>query len=430
MTKLDKNTVVAALSEWNFWERDQDVGIWREGYINKILERLESGQIVCVSGVRRSGKSFILRQTAKRLIEGGADRRRVLYVNFEDVRLGLRTAQELEAMYQAVMEALGIEGQPVWLLLDEIQEVEGWERWVRMVQELGKASVVVSGSNSRLLGRELGIKLTGRHADVVVYPLSLGEFVSFRGGREAAMHLTTFLEQGGFPLPVLAPSIATDLLLTYFSDTLTRDIAGRFRVRKEAELVDLAKFVVGNYAAPVTFTSLGKFLHVATDSVQTYLRYLQEAYLVFLVERFSLKPKVRSKSPRKVYCVDTGLANVVGLRANQNIGRLAENAVYLEFLRRGKTVYYWKDDVHREVDFIVWNGRTVDDVVQVCWDVGRPATRDREVRSILRACRELGQKTATVLTGDYEADETREGVDLRYRRLAAWLTQGDVEKLK
>ncbi len=428
--KLDKNAVVGALSEWNFWERDQDIGIWRDDYVRKLRRYLDSGQIVFVSGVRRCGKSFILRQAAKRLIESGVDRRRVIYVNFEDVRLGVRTARDMEEMYQAVVASLGAEGQHVWLFLDEVQEIDGWEQWVRTIHELHKATVVVSGSNSRLLGREAAEKLTGRHADMVVYPLSFREFMIFREGQAAEMHLRNYLEQGGFPLPVLEPAMASELLLTYFADILNRDIIRRYRVRKEGEFVDLAKFVVGNYAAPVTFTSLGKFLHVATDSVKNYFQYLQEAYVVFAVERFSHKPKVRGKSPHKVYCVDTGLANVVGLRVNQNIGRLAENAVYIELMRRGKTVYYWKDEEHREVDFIVWGGDHVEEVVQVCWDVAAPKTREREVRSLVRACRELKESAATVLTADYEADETVDGIRVRFRRFAAWMVQREGEKLK
>lgn len=427
---LDKNAVVGVLSEWNFWERDQDVGISRDGYVAKLRRYLDSGQIVFVSGVRRSGKSFILRQTAKRIIESGVDRRRVIYVNFEDIRLGVRTAQDMEAMYRAVIAYLGTEGKSLWLFLDEIQEVSGWERWVRMIHELQKATIVVSGSNSQLLKSEAGEKLTGRHADMMVYPLSMEEFIAFRRGKAADMYLRTYLEQGGFPLPVLEPALASELLLTYFSDILHRDIVRRYHIRKEHEIMDLAKFVVGNYAAPVTYTSLGKFLHVATDSVKKYLQHLEESYLVFTVERFSYNQKVRGKSPRKVYCVDTGLANVVGLRVNQNIGRLAENAVFMELLRRGKSVYYWKDEEHREVDFIVWDRDHVEEMVQVCWDVTVPKTKEREVRSLVRACRELRKPIATVLTSEYVADEMVEEIHIRYRRLADWLVQGEEEKLK
>jgi uncharacterized protein len=417
---LDKNAIIEVVSEWNFWERNPELGVIRGGYLEKIYKYLQSGQVMLVTGVRRSGKSYILRQMAKKLSDAGVPRNDVIYINFEDVRLGVGNAKELEEAYLAILEHVGTGGQK-YVLLDEIQEVADWEKWVRTMHELRKAKMIVSGSNSSLLGRELGEKLTGRHVDVTVTPLDLGEFVKFRDGEDVEVYLRSFLEQGGFPLPVLSPKIGSELLLTYFGDILKRDIVGRKGIRKEAELVALARFVVGNTATLQTYGSLGKYLQISTDSAKKYMQYLQEAYLVFALERFAFKPKVVEKSPRKIYCIDTGLANVVSLRSNQNLGRLAENAVYLELLRRGKKVFYWKDEMHKEVDFLIWNGEKVEQMIQVCWNLADVATKERELKAIKAAWGELGRVPTLVLNETLEVNENFGGGGIQYKKLAGWL---------
>jgi predicted AAA+ superfamily ATPase len=289
-----------------------------------------------------------------------------------------------------------------------------------MMHELRKARIVASGSNRELLSCELGTKLTGRHLDMAVYPLSFAEFIRFRSGGDEKVYLRSYLEQGGFPAPVLEARTAGETLIGYFRDILERDVVERYRVRNKEKLVELARFVAGNFSSRMTYGSIGRFLSLKPEVVRQYVGFLQEAFLVFLVGRVSDKPKLVEVSPRKVYCVDTGMARELAIGGEVNFRRLAENAVFLELMRRMKPVSYWKDDLHREVDFVVGEagGR---EVYQICWNIQDVNTKEREVKSLVLGLADLGLKEGTILTEDYEANEVSGGKVIKYRKLWEWL---------
>lgn len=421
----DKNQIFEIVSEWNNWEKDVDSGILREEYLRELNRLINSEQVVVVTGVRRSGKSFILRQFAKKLAEKGVDKKDIIYVNFEDVRLGIENVKEWEEIYQLILGYLGISNNKKWLLLDEIQVVDGWEKWVRTMAELQKSKIIITGSNSGLLSPQLGEKLTGRHLDMTVYPLSFSEFTKFNSNLNANLSLRNYFERGGFPLPVLQPQLASEMLLSYFTDIIERDIVKRYRIRNKAKLLSVAKFVMGNYSSLNSYTRIAKYLELAPDTVREYLSYLEEVFLAYEVKIHSFKPKMIEKSPRKIYAIDMGMANIVGLRNSQNIGRLAENAVYIELLRRGLKVSYWKDELHREVDFVVSNNKETK-AIQVSWNLNDPKTKAREVKSLVRGLSDLGLKKGIILTEDIEKDEIVNGKLIKYQKLADWLLNTSV----
>ena len=418
----DKNNVLEAIKEWNFWESSPEVGIIRGDYLNKLGDLMSrgGGQVVVVTGARRSGKSYILRQMVKKMVDSIVRKEDTVYLNFEDVRLGVNNVNDLDEVYQMVIKHLGFGGQKI-VFLDEVQLVEGWERWVRTMHDLRKARVVISGSNSRILTSDLGTKLTGRHIDMRVFPLSLMEFVSFHNGEDAQQYLRNYLVKGGFPLPVLEPKSAKQLLLDYFTDIVARDVAGRYNVRKLDRLMETAKYAVSNYSCSITFNSIARYLELKEDTVRNYLEYLEEAFLVFQLHRFSYKPKEVEKSPRKIYCIDTGLAGVVGLQAGQNIGRLAENAVFLHLLRKEKEFYYWKDTQQHEVDFVVVEGNKPISAIGVCWDMSNPKTKSREVKSMVYGLKDLGLNEGLFLVENSQKDEVVDGKVIRFKSLGEWL---------
>lgn len=434
---MNKNEIIGILEDWNFWKKDLDSGVPRPSYLERLLDFTNTKQIVVITGARRSGKSFIMRQMAKSLIDKGGDRNEILMVNFEDPRFVELNARMLQKIYETYLEFLRPKGKP-YIFLDEVQEVHEWEKWVRSIHELGKAKIIVSGSNAKLLSKELATLLTGRHLDLTVFPLSFREYLSFKGISikdkldivrqqiEIKSLLREYITFGSFPEVVLEEE-KKQILLNYFEDTLNKDLIKRFKIRKAERLKSLAKFYLSNISSPVTFNSIEKFLGISADTVEKFSDYFETAYMLFFLKRFSFKVKLQEKSPRKVYSVDTGLANAAGFRFSQNLCRLAEDIVFLE-LRRRQTInpdyefYYWKDVSHKEVDFVIKENLKVRHLLQVCWEVDRPETRKRETLALYKAMREFKLREGIVITEDYEGEEKADGERIVYIPLWKWLT--------
>ncbi len=422
---MSKNEIIEILKDWNFWDRPLDCGITRPEYLSRIRALLESRQVISITGCRRSGKSYLMRQAAADLIKSGVDSRQILMVNFEDPRFIKLDVRLLQDIYEAYTEYMPVGSNP-YIFLDEIQEVEGWERWVRTFHELKKAKVCISGSNAKLLSHELGTVLTGRHLDLTVFPLSFKEFLSFRGLPSAnSAALREYLEIGGFPEAV-SSAHRQEILLSYFEDILNKDLLRRFRVRKPEQLKSLAKYYLSNNSSQITFNSFEKSFEISANTAEKFSGYLEDAYLVLFLKRFSFKVKVQEKSPRKAYCIDTGLANSIGFRFSRNWGRLAEAAVFLELKRRqfvaiDSELYYWKDPQHREVDFIVKEGVKPAQAIQVCWQTGDLKTKEREIKGLLKAMAELSLKEGVVITEEHEEEQDISGRKIRFIPLVKWL---------
>ena len=437
---MDKNEIIKIFGDWNFWDKDLNVGIKRPYYLNKIKKLHESSHIIVITGARRSGKSFIMRQTAKTLIKGGIRENNILIVNFEDPRFVELNTKILQQVYDVYLEFLNPQEKP-FLFLDEIQEVEDWEKWVRTIHELDKAKIIISGSNAKLLSRELSTLLTGRHLDLVIFPLSFKEFLRFRNVNlskrfeivnkeiEIKRLLREYIEFGSFPEVALGGE-KKQILLNYFEDILNKDIVRRFKIRKSKELLSLAKFYLGNISSLMTFSSLERTLNISADTVEKFSRYLEDTFILFFLKRFSYKFREQEKSPRKVYAIDVGLANTIGFRFSQNMGRLAENLVFLELKRKemlgsNLEIYYWKDVNHREVDFLIKENLKVKQLIQVCWQISRPEIKNREIRALLKAMKEFNLEEGLIITDDYEAEENIKGKKINYIPLWKWYLKED-----
>ena len=433
---MDKNEILKILEDWNFWKKTFDTGIQRVFYLEKLERMLSAEQIVAITGARRSGKSFIMRQLARKLIKEKIDTNRILIINFEDPRfIGLDT-KLLQQIYETYLEFLNPKDKP-YIFLDEIQEVKGWEKWVRTMHELKKASIILSGSNAKLLSRELATLLTGRHLSITVFPLSFKEFLDFNNLRikkeldlaskriEIKSLLRNYLEFGSFPDVVLQRE-KKEILLAYFGDVSDKDLIRRYRIRKSEKLKNLIKFYLSNVSSLITFSSIEKSLKISADTIEKFSNYFETAYLAFFLKRFSFKVKEQEKSPRKVYAIDSGLANIIGFRFSQNLGKLAENIVFLELKRKRTSspyleFYYWKDERHREVDFVIKEKLKVKQLIQICWDIGDEKTRKREIESLTRAMREFKLKEGLVITEDYEDEERIENKKIKFIPLWKWL---------
>ena len=433
---MDKNELFSILDDWNFWRRELDTGIVRKTYLERFKDLSTSNQIITVTGPRRAGKSYLMRQMNVYLMSKGIKKENLLFVNFEDPRFTSLDTKLMDQIFSTYMEFLAPKGE-ITIFMDEVQEVEGWEKWVRMMHELKKAKLIISGSNAKLLSRELGTLLTGRHLDLSVFPLSFREFLEFNGIKKTdKLDLITletdikgllrrYIEFGSFPEVVLSDQ-KKEILLNYFEDLVTKDLLRRFKVKKSMELKSLVKYYLSNTSNLTTFSSTEKYLKLTASTIEKFSGYFEDVYLVFFLKRFSFTVKEQEKSPRKVYAIDTGLCNTIGFRFSENIGSLVENIVFLELQRRQVQqpeieLYYWKDVHHREVDFVVKKGQKISDLIQVCWNLSNLKTKDREIRSLVKAMDELGKEEATIITEEHEGLEDVKGKKITYVPLWRWL---------
>jgi len=435
-----KNSKIDLITEaiHRFWERGLPEAKERERSLDTGTNLVND-----IVGVRRSGKTYLMFLTMKELMKK-VDRRRIIYVNFEDRRLlpvdegyfdGI-----IEFIYSEELFKLG----KLYLFLDEVQRIGGWEKYVRSIHDefKGRMKIFVSGSSQSLLSREYAKLLTGRHITTVVFPLSFGEFSNFKGFDTQKEYFTEedrarirkllreYMEFGGFPEVVLSRE-KEPILEQLFHDIITRDVLERISLRKPKVMEEIAYFICSNVAGLISFSKFSRMLgsrgiKISVPTLENYFGYLREAFLFFDVPIFAYSVKDQLQYPRKIYCVDNGIANVVGFRLGRNLGKLYENAAAVELFRwasekPGRGVYYWKDRGGREVDFVVKEGPKIRQLVQVCRDISGPDVKEREVRSLLRAMEEFGLREGLVLTEDLEGEEKIGGRRIVYRPLWRWL---------
>lgn len=439
---MEKTRIVEVLSKWNFWNRDLDTGILRKSYVDELLKFVKTDKIISIVGVRRSGKTTLMRQMAKLLMESSTDRNNFLMVNFEEPEFEGADVSLLQRIYEAYLEIVKPSGKP-FVFLDEIQNVNGWERFVRSLNERKDAFMTISGSSSKLLSEELATVLTGRQVYFEVFPLSFKEFLSFEkmeigGVKDILLNslkikrlFREYMEVGGFPEIVLNkdPDFRMRTLRSYYEDIASRDVIQRFKVKKSDKLKILARFYLTNISSPISFNKTSGFVQLPTETVRRFSSYLETANLIFFIRRFSWSVKEQENSPRKVYSVDAGMSNTVGFRFRENLGKVAENLVAVELRRRqaqnpNLEAFYWRDHGQREVDFVVKEGLKVRELIQVCWDVGDRETKLREVKALVKAMKEFRLKEGLVLTGDFEGEEKVGGRRILYRPLWRWLLGG------
>ncbi|WP_297069835.1 ATP-binding protein [Thermococcus sp.] len=382
----------------------------------KIVERELRGRILTnfkptvhiITGPRRSGKSIL---SATLLSKS-------LYVNFEDPAMAGFSIADYKRLLQAGYELFE---EFNYIVLDEIQEVEGWERMVSPLREI--YPTVVTGSNARLLSREFSTYLTGRYLNYTLLPFSFREFLAYKGinteirtTRDEAKvkrGLLEYIQYGGFPE---ALGFGREYLINLYNDIITRDVIVRYGIRNVRELREVAFYLFSNFAGRFTYSKIKNVLGIGNvGTVKNYVEYLESAYLIFELPKFSFKPKEGLRGDRKVYAVDTGMVNAVIPKVSENVGRLMENAVFLELLRLkhyrkpGVEIYHYRDD-KSEIDFVVKDGEKTE-LIQVTYASERDEIAEREIKGLFRGMELFHLKNGTLVTWDYtdkiEADGRR-----------------------
>jgi len=357
----------------------KDTGLNREALGR--FPKLTSHALI-VSGVRRCGKSTLLFQLLLTTYK------HALYLNFEDTRL-----YEFERNDFIRLDSIIFDLKYKVLFFDEIQIIEGWERYIRQKLDEG-FKVVVTGSNASLLSKELGTKLTGRHITKELFPFSYQEFCSYKKLAISENSLSHYLTKGGFPAYIKTNE--DDILINLLDDIIIRDIAIRYGVRDVKTLQRLALYLLTNTAKLITGNRLKAVFEVgATSTMMEYLSHLEYSYLFFYVPKFSYSLKKQLVNPRKVYAIDTGLVHINSASFTNDSGRKFENLIYLHLRRTYSEIYYFVEK--GECDFIVFENKNPHKIIQVCYTLNQDNMK-RELNGLFEALTFFKLKTGTIIT--------------------------------
>ena len=384
---------------------------------------LKSHLAQVVIGVRRSGKSTMCRKVLREANVKAA------YVNFDDERLAKMQTSDLNN----ILEALYIVyGDFQYLFLDEVQNIEGWPLFVnRLLRQ--KMHLIVTGSNAKLLSNELTTHLTGRHHKITLFPFSFEEYarmkqldtqaLTTKGQAAVKRELNTYLMNGGLP-ELLIEKDSQGYIMALLEAIIKRDITLRFKVRYPEVLQRLATYLIDNFAQEYNATTIAELLGVSDHTIDTYCGYLQEAFLLLVLKKFSYKSRERIRDS-KIYVIDNAfISNRTNTFSTENLGWRLENAIYIELLHRASKrfadVFYYRDRTF-EVDFIVAKDGVVEELYQVCYDMTNEKTRKREVNSLLQGATKFHCSNLTILTFDEQETITEGDYTIQVKSASQWL---------
>jgi len=406
--------IIEILKEWNPWWEDKKFVKELEGKTRPeykdLLASINIKEITIITGIRRSGKSTLMYQIIDDILNK-FNPEQILFVNLEDKKL---SEYSLDDIYKEYRENVN-PNKKAFVFLDEIHKKEGWESWIRKKYDLKTSDkFIISGSCSYMLKKEYSTLLTGRNLTFEVFPLSFKEYLYFknmyvenkkivldRTKYSVLNNLKQFLELGGFPEIFFKPeNFKIKLLGQYFDDILYKDIIDRYNLNSQ-KTKDLALFFMTNFTGFVSLRNIRGSLGLSYDSIKDYLSYFKEAFLFSVLDHFSYSFKEQKAISSKIYCIDNGLRNAVSFKFSKDIGKLAENAVFIELKRRDKDIYYWANK--GEVDFIVKNRDNSLTALNVSYT---NKIEEREVDALLDFKKKFKKtKKLLILTKDLEKKE-------------------------
>ena len=433
---LDRTEIIEILNEWNYWNKELPPTQERSFYDNKISNLLKYNEILVIKGIRRSGKSILMLNSIKNLLLNGVDIKNILFVNLEDPRfinnLSVELLQEIKDIY---LEYLDPDEKP-YIFLDEIQNIPNWEKWVNKEYELKLSNITISGSNSSMLSSEIASSLSGRYLQVDVYPLSFKEYLQFNNIQlknkldfidkkiELNRKFEAYLKYGGFP-KVLDYEITDkrDLLITYKDSILLKDIVARYNLKEFKTLEEIAAFLLANSGISQSITKLKNKFHISFNMANAYLEYLIKAYMLFEIPKFDYSLKKQNSNDKKYYSVDLGLSNIMRVPNLQTRGDDLETVVFLELLRRGYKVYYYKTSNGLECDFIIEKENEIVQLIQVTSSIKDEKTKKRELRVFSKVIEELKLKNIKILLiyEDGTLNEIYDNLTIEIINIKEWL---------
>ena len=433
---MDKIEILDILNSWNFWTKDLPNTFRRDIYEKKISSLIEYNEILVIKGIRRSGKSTLMINQIKNLIKNGVDKRDILYVNLEDPRfvnhLNLELLEKIKDLY---LEHI-IPTKKPYIFLDEIQNIPNFEKWLNKEYELKNSILTISGSNSSMLSSEIASVLSGRYLSVNVMPLGFKEFLEFKGVKVNSLlnlvdkknrinrEFEEYLKYGGFPKVLeYKEDDKKELLISYKDSILLKDIVARYKLKNYNILNEISAFLLANSGIIQSITKLKNSFKISYDMASSYLEYLKNAFLIYEVKKFDYSVKKQNLNDKKYYSADLGLSNIFRVANLQNRGSDIESVVFLELVRRGYKVYYYKTSSNYECDFLIEQDRKITTLLQVSKTLTDEKTLKRELKGLIKTKNELNLKDVKlqIITEDNTANIEFEKEKVEVINIIEWL---------
>ncbi len=349
------------------------------------IDLFSGKEIVVISGVRRCGKSTLLQEIRSKNKESD------YFLNFDDDRLIHFRVEDFQKLFEIFIELFGVQST---FYFDEIQNIRGWERFVRRLYDQGK-KVYITGSNASMLSRELGTHLTGRYIQYELFPFSFREFLALNKVKYSQNDLFTtvgkstlkkwfneYFRYGGFPAYLQNKN--REYLKSLYESIVYRDVLVRNNLTNEREILELIYYLSSNVAKATSYNRLKNLIGIQhATTIKKYLEYLQNTYLIFLVNKYDYSLRKQLQNPKKIYLIDNALSHEIGFHTSEDNGRLLENLVFIELRRRRKQVYYHKNN--RECDFLIREKNKISAAIQVTWSFEDKNTRQREISGLEEA---------------------------------------------
>ena len=386
-----------------------------------LTEKSKSDFIIIISGIRRCGKSVLLDLFRKKQKE------HFYYLNFDDERLYKFELDDFELLYEVFIELFGEENT---FYFDEIQNIKGWEKFVRRLHDYGN-KIYITGSNANLLSKDLGTHLTGRYLQIELFPASFREFLSFKNVDFQKKDLlernkivkfqklfSEYLQKGGFFKYLQTND--RDFFGLLYDNILYRDIISKYSLSYERGIKDIFYYLVSNAGKEFSYTTLKTVSNISSiTTIKDYISYLENSYLLFTINLYDKSLKRQLINPKKVYFIDTGFANSISFKFSEDYGRILENIVFLELKRQGKNIYYHQAET--ECDFVIKDRLKIVMAIQVTQSLTDKETREREIVGLVDALKFYDLKKGLILTENEEDIFQRDGKTIQVVPIWKWL---------
>lgn len=392
--------------------------------------------ILAIVGPRRSGKTWFMYQLIKRLLNKGVDKKDILFIDFEDYRLIGIQPEDIDAILSAFYQLTN--RYPGYLFLDEIQNLPNWSRVLRTLHNQNRYRIIVSGSNSNLLSREIATELRGRYEDLLMLPFSFSELLKYRNisfdkntfytPRKGALLrvFDDYLKEGGFPEVIKKESRVekNSLLQSYYQTLFYKDLLERYRIRSKNLMESMMQYclnIMGDQFSISRFANgmAAADMSASKKTISNYLHHFQEAFFLIAIEKFDFSPRKRLMNPKKIYLLDSGFSNL-SVNFSENKGKYLENVVAVQLFRNREEMYYHRKD--RECDFLLKRGNKIDKAIQVCWELNEN-NRKRELSGLAEVMRILKIQEGLILTYNQEDTEELEGHKIPVMPTYQWLLE-------
>ena len=396
---------------------------------------VDTGKIITLVGVRRSGKTSYLFNLIEDLLNKSVPVNTVLYVNFEDKRLNLKT-EELDLLMRSYQELYpDIQLEECYFFFDEIQNIDGWDTFVRRIYDKGMKNIFITGSNARFLSREIATALRGRTICYEVFPLSFHEYLNFKGivpdvnsTKSIAHinhHLVDYLKNGGFPevIDYDAP-LRNRVLQEYFNVMIYRDLLERYEIKNLPALKFFLKRILSSATKLISVNNIYNELKssgfkIGKSQLYENLDACVNIYLAQILRKHTKSPVDRELGDKKIYAIDNGLLNSLDYKFSDDTGKALEQVVFLELRRREQEIYFYKDK--SECDFIIRHGIEITKAIQVSVAMSDEKTRKREIRGLTDCCNEFGLQKGLIITRDSSEELDLNGIKISIVPLFRWL---------